>query len=693
MSQETNPLLAEQPLPPFDRIRPEHVEPGMRAVLGELGRALEGLEGSPPPSWKGLVEPLERLHDRLGRTWGVVGHLMGVRNTEELRHAHEAVQPEVVRHAVRVAQSQPLFSALERLRGSPGFDSLESAQRRIVDTLLRDARLSGVGLAGSARDRFNAIELELAALATRFSNQLLDATRAFALELTAEDEVAGLPPTARELAAQSAREHGASDATPEHGPWRITLDLPSYAPFMEHARRRELRERLYRAFVTRASQGPLDNTPVLRSILRLRREQARLLGFASYAELSLASKMAPDVAAVERLLEELRAASHPAALREHEELEAFARERGGPDRLAQWDVAYCAERLREERYSYSEEELRAYFPLPRVLEGLFALAGRLFEVQIRPADGEAPVWHPDVRFFRVEDRQGRSRAAFFLDPYSRPEQKRGGAWMDECVGRSGLLGTRSGEPREPVAYLVCNQMPPVGGRPSRMSFSEVETLFHEFGHGLQHMLTTVDFGLASGIRNVEWDAVELPSQFMENWCYEREVARSISSHVETGATLPDELFERLRAARTYRAATAMLRQLYFAYTDLELHHRYDPQGAQSPFDLQRRVARGTTILPPLEEDRFLCGFSHIFAGGYAAGYYSYKWAEVLAADAFAAFEEAGLSDEAAVRETGRRFRDTVLALGGSRPPMEVFRAFRGRDPSTEALLRHAGLRA
>jgi oligopeptidase A len=349
-----------------------------------------------------------------------------------------------------------------------------------------------------------------------------------------------------------------------------------------------------------------------------------------------------------------------------------------------WDVAFWAERLREERYAYSEEALRPYFPLPRVLDGLFALAGRLLGVRVRPADGEVPVWHPDVRFFRVQDEQDREIAAFYLDPYSRPAEKRGGAWMDECVGR--LHG------RKPVAYLICNQAPPVGDRPSLMSFDEVHTLFHEFGHGLQHMLTTVEHGLASGIRNVEWDAVELPSQFMENWCYHKPTLLGLSSHVDTGAKLPDELFDKLTAARTFRAGSDMLRQLYFATLDLALHHRFDATGSESPFAVQHRIAERTTVVPPLPEDRFLCGFTHIFAGGYAAGYYSYKWAEVLSADAFGAFEEAGLDDPQAVETTGRRWRATVLSLGGSRPPMDVFVAFRGRPPTTDALLRHAGLR-
>jgi oligopeptidase A len=477
-----------------------------------------------------------------------------------------------------------------------------------------------------------------------------------------------------------------ADATAEDGPWRITLDFPSYGPFLQHSRRRVLRERLYRANVTRASEGETDNGGLIQRILGLRREQAVLLGFREFAELSLASKMAPGIAAVEEMLEQLRAASYASAERDLVELGDLARAEGAPeaDDLRPWDVAFWAERLRERRYSYGDEELRAYLPFPRVLAGLFDLARRLFGVAIRAADGEAPIWHPDVRFFRVEGESGEPLAAFFLDPYSRPEEKRGGAWMDVCVGRA--------PGRLPVAHLVCNQSRPVDGQPSYMRFHEVQTLFHEFGHGLQHMLTTVDHPLAAGIQNVEWDAVEIASQFMENWCYHRETVKGLSAHRDTAEPLPDDLFDKVRAARTFRAGSEMLRQLYFSLTDLALHHGYDPDGVESAFDVQRRISRRTTVMPPIPEDRMLCSFSHIFAGGYAAGYYSYKWAEVLSADAFGAFEEAGLEDREAVAREGRRFRDTVLALGGSRHPMEVFRAFRGRDPSIDALLRQSGLR-
>jgi len=682
-----NPLLVEGALPRFDLVRPEHVVPGIRTLLGELDGELVRIEQHAGPDWERVVAPLERLNDRLSLAWGTVGHLMGVKNSDALRTAHETVQPEVVTFSLRVGQSQPIYRALKELRDGPGWASLDAAQQRIVKALVRDAELAGVGLEGERKERFNAIQAELAESSTRFGNHVLDATKAFALVLRSRDEVEGLPPTVLQLAAQAARQAGEEGATAEHGPWRITLDAPSYVPFQQHGRRRDLRERLYRAYVTRASSGELDNTPLIRRILELRREEASLLGFGSFAELSLASKMAPSVAAVETMLEELRTASFPAAERDLDELRALAERAGAGEAadLKPWDVAFWAERLREQRFAYTDEELRPYFPLPRVLDGLFALVGRLFGLTIRAADGETTVWHPDVRFFRIYDEGGAEIAAFFLDPYSRPAEKRGGAWMDECLGRA--------PGRLPVAYLVCNQVPPVGGKPSLMTFDEVHTLFHEFGHGLQHMLTRVERPLAAGIRNVEWDAVELPSQFMENWCYHRETLLGLTGHVETGAPLPDELFRKIAAARTFRAGSDMLRQLYFALTDLALHHGYEPGGGASPFDVQRRIAQKTTTIPPIPEDRFLCGFTHIFGGGYAAGYYSYKWAEVLSADAFGAFEEAGLDDPAAIQATGRRFRDTVLALGGSRHPMEVFEAFRGRKPTTEALLRHSGLAA
>jgi oligopeptidase A len=689
-----NPLWRFGALPRFDEIETGHVVPGVRALITTLEAELQAIEADMRPTWSGLVEPLEAMAERFGFAWGCVGHLMGVQNSDALREAFSEVQGEVIAFGLRQAQSRVLYDGLRSLRESDGFGDLEPAQRRIVEGLLRDATHAGVGLPDAERERFNQIQAELAELGTTFSNHVLDATSAFSLVLREEAEVAGLPASLRQLAAQSEREAGeggTADATPESGPWRITLDAPSLLSFLEHSERRDLREKLYRAYVTRASQGHLDNTPIIEKILALRLEMAQLLGFESYAALSLDSKMAPSIEAVDSLLENLLGASIDAARGDHDHLSAFAARLGHDGPLSLWDVAYYAERLREEKFDYSEEALRPYFPLPRVLDGLFGLAERLFGVRIVSADGETPVWHPDVRFFRVQSDDGTPLAAFFLDPYSRPGEKRGGAWMDECLGRTRRRGGADEVERQPVAYLVCNQGPPVDGRPSLMAFDEVVTLFHEFGHGLQHMLTRVDYGLASGIRNIEWDAVELPSQFMENWCYHRETLIGLSSHVETGEPLPVELFAKIDAARTYRAASQMLRQIYFASMDLALHRADRDDTGESIFDVQRRIADRTTVIPPLTEDRFLCSFGHIFAGGYAAGYYSYKWAEVLSADAFAAFEEAGLDRADAVAEIGRRFRETVLALGGGTPPMEVFEAFRGRAPTPAALLRHSGL--
>ena len=688
-----NPLLIAQDLPPFGIIAPEHVVPGMTRLLTDLEQALTELEANLEPTWRGLVEPLTHIEERLRWSWGVVGHLMGVKNSPELRQAYQAVQPQVVKFANRMGQSQPIYNAFKQVRSSQVWSSLESAQQRIVESAIRDAELSGVGLTGEARQKFNRIQEELADLSTRFSNNVLDATQAFSLTLTDKHDVEGLPPSMLSLAAQTARTEGDSAATAESGPWRITLDIPSYRPFMQHSRRRELREKLYRAYIMRASSGEFNNTSLIERILELRQQKAELLGFKTYADLSIARKMADSVEAVETLMEELRQASYTAAMKELEDLKAFAKAQSAPeaDSLMHWDIAFWAERQREEKFDLKDEELRPYFPLPQVLAGLFTLANRLFGVTITAADGQAPIWHEDVRYFQISDGSNQPLAYFYLDPFSRPAEKRGGAWMDECVNRAKMQQANGSSVRLPVAYLICNQSPPVDGKPSLMTFPEVETLFHEFGHGLQHMLTRVDYPGAAGINNIEWDAVELPSQFMENWCYHRHTLLEMARHYETGEPLPEADYQKLLAARTYMTGSAILRQVNFGWLDIELHHRYQPGGAETIWEVRDRLAQQTTVLPPLPEDSFLCAFGHIFSGGYAAGYYSYFWAEVLSADAYSAFEEVGLEDEQALAETGRRFCDTVLALGGSRHPMEVFKAFRGREPSTAALLQHRGL--
>ncbi len=674
----SNPLLSLVGLPPYDRIHAADVVPALTTLVEGAEREFTSFEQSVTPTWEGSLGRLHDLTRNLWAAWGAVNHLLSVRNTPELRAAHAEIQPAMVRFGSRLGQSVALYQALEGLRQGPDFAALDAVQQRVVGAELRDMQLSGVGLMGAARDRFQAIQLELSELSTRFSNHLLDASKAWSKVLTDPTQVAGLPASLRALMAHQA------GGTPEAGPWKLTLDFPVYGPFLEHSRDRGLREEAYRAFITRASTGEHDNQPLLIRILALRQEQAGLLGKASYAEVSLASKMAPGLDAVDALLERLRQVARPKAVAELADLTAYARQVSGDPALTLnlWDNAFWAERLREERYAYTDEELRPYFALPQVLEGVFATAKRLFGIDIVPADGQAPVWHPDVRFFEVRD-GGTPIAAFYLDPYSRPADKRGGAWMNSCLGRE----QRGGVLQKPVAILVCNQTPPVGDTPSLMTWREVETLFHEFGHGLQHLLTTVDHPQAAGINGVEWDAVELPSQFMENWCYDPATITTLARHYQSGAALPEALFRKVTAARTYRAASMTVRQVYLSALDLALHR----ETVTDPLAVQHRIAAATLVAQPLAEDRFLCSFSHIFAGGYAAGYYSYKWAEVLSADAFGAFTEAGLGNPAAIAQVGRRFRDTVLALGGGQHPLEVFRTFRGREPTADALLASQGL--
>ncbi|MGP1387548.1 MAG: M3 family metallopeptidase [Thainema sp.] len=693
VTRPDNPLLIGAGLPPFDQIKAEHVGPGIKQILSELDEELTRLEAQVVPTWESLVEPLTAMEERLTWSWGVVSHLMGVKNSPELREAYETMQPDVVKFSNRLGQSKPIYEAFKALRAGQNWDQLESAQQRIVESAIRDAELAGVGLDGETKERFNQIQEELAELSTKFSNNVLDATKAFHLTLTQREDVDGLPPSLLALAAQAARAEGDENATPDNGPWRITLDYPSYVPFMQHSKRRELREKLYRAFISRASEGDLDNSPLIERILELRVEKTKILGFNNFAELSLARKMAPSVEAIEQLLEELRVASYDAAKQDLTELKEYAKSKGAPeaDSLMHWDTTYWSERQREEKYGLNEEELRPYFPLPQVLNGLFDLAQRIFGVTITAADGQAPVWHEDVRYFQIADDSGTAIAYFYLDPYSRPAEKRGGAWMAECLNRAKVMKAGESSVRLPVAYLTCNQSPPVDDKPSLMTFREVETLFHEFGHGLQHMLTVIDYPGAAGINNVEWDAVELPSQFMENWCYHKPTLLGMAKHYETGETLPDEIYDKLVAARNYMSGSATLRQLHFGLLDLALHAHYQPGGDETVWDVRDRIAENTTVMKPLPEDAFLCAFSHIFAGGYAAGYYSYYWAEVLSADAFSAFEEVGLENDSEIATVGQRFRDTVLALGGSQHPMDVFQSFRGREPSTEALLRHRGL--
>ena len=697
MAHTSSPLLQGQGLPEFGAITSDQVKQDIPVILRQVDEAftayesrLEAILNSQTAlDWATVMGPLQEFGERLRWSWGVVSHLNGVCNSSELRTAHAEQQPEVVRLGNRLGQSQVLHSALTRLQESPVV-ALTPTQSRILRSELLSMQHRGVGLCGDDKAKFNEASERLAALSTQFGNHVLDATQQWTLKLTSREEVAGLPQRALEALASAAKEAGDSAATAEAGPWLLGLDMPRYLPFLTHANNRSVRETAYRAHVGRASSGEHDNRALIEEILSLRGQQATRLGYAHWADVSLASKMAKDVDAVEGLLEELRVAAFPAAERELDDLKALAQRHGAAEaeELAPWDLPYWSEKLRQERFDLDQEALRPWFPLPQVLDGLFGLCNRLFDVVIEAADGEAPIWHEDVRYFRVQRQDGTPLASFYLDPYSRPASKRGGAWMDECLGRR---TNRDGSRVLPVAYLICNQTPPVGDTPSLMSFEEVETLFHEFGHGLQHMLTTVDEPEAAGISNVEWDAVELPSQFMENWCLDRATLMGMARHWQTNEPLPEEEFQKLRRSRTFNAGLATLRQVHFALSDLRLHSRWTPELGITPDALRRDVATTTTVMEPIPEDQFLCAFGHIFAGGYSAGYYSYKWAEVLSADAFAAFEDAGLDDEQKVQSTGALFRDTVLSLGGSRSPSEVFEAFRGRPASTDALIRHSGL--
>ncbi len=678
---ENNPLYDYDGLPDFGRIGPEHVEPAMRAALDEARAELEAHEHQVEPTWESAVERVAEIFDAVDRAWSPASHLMAVANSDTLRNVYQAMQGEVVALGLRLQQSEPIYRALKALQASPG--ALDDTQRRIVDQKVLRAELTGIALTGTERERFNEIAARLSELSTAFSNNMLDSRRGWSLDLTDPATLEGTPATLRALLAQQYQRANPDDAqaTVEDGPWRVTLDHPVMHPVMQHVRDRDVRRQVYQAYMTVASAGEQDNSALIPEILALRAEKSALLGYDNFAEVSLATKMA-SLDEVLELTDRMAVAARPAAERELAAIADLAAASGQAEPLEAWDVVFWRERLRESQFELRDEELRPYFPMPRVLDGLFSLIETLFGASIRLTDRDVPVWHPDVRYYEVW-RDGDEIAGFYFDPYSRPENKRGGAWMGECQSR----WAHAGGLRLPVAYIVCNATPPVGAQPALMTFDEVETLFHEFGHGLQHMLTTVDHVDAAGISGVEWDAVELPSQFMENWCYHRPTLLGMAKHWKTGETLPEHYVEKLRASRNFQAATFLARQLKLGMTDIALHSTYDPfDEAVSLNDIKRQVVAITQVQPLVDDDEFLCSFSHIFAGGYSAGSYSYKWAEVLSADAFGAFVEAGLDDDDAVARVGRTYRETVLALGGSLPPMDIYEKFRGRAPRPAALL-------
>ena len=668
ISPMKNPFLSAGVFPDFANITPEAAREALPVLIKSTSESIDRLEKDAPAEWDGLIRAMDDATRPLWHAWGLIAHMTSVMNSDAWRKVEEDFQGDIVSLSLRIGQSRRFYELEKELLGKTS----DPTRRRILEKAIQGAEHSGVALEGEARERFNAIQTELAKVSNDFSNCVLDATKAFSLTVTDESDVDGLPENIKKM------------IKTDEG-WRLTIEDAVYVPAMKHLKNRSLRERLCRARSTRAP----ENTARIDRLLALKSEIATLLGFGSYAELSVSTKSAPGIPAVMKMIDDLSGVAKPVSVKEREDLEAFAKSKGFEgESLEPWDLSFWAERLREERYAYSEEELSKYFNFEDVLKGAFSLAERLFGVQVEKADGEAPVWHRDVRFFRVKDLAGATLAHFYFDPYSRPETKRGGAWMNSFetlrVGDDGKVIL-------PLALLVCNQALPDERGICLMNFREVETLFHEFGHSLQHMLTRIDEESASGLGLVEWDAVEIASQFMENWCVDQKTVGAFARHVDTHEPIPAELIEKVRKAKTFRAANFTLRQLSFAKTDMILHGAQGPL-KEAPNDVKTAIFTDFCPGATIAEDRFLESFTHIFAGGYSAGYYSYMWSEVMSADAFGAFEEAGLDDEAAVIATGRRYRETILANGGSKPAMETFREFRGRLPEVDALLRHLGLK-
>jgi len=672
-----NPLLDFSGLPRFTEFRPDHVNPALDLLLAENRELIVRQEADGrEPSWENFVAPLDDANERLRRAWGQVAHLNAVMNSPALREAYNANLGRITQYFTELSQSEALFRKYKALRASPNSSALTRAQQKVIDNELRDFRLGGAELPAEGKARFKQVSERLAQLSSKFNDNLLDATNAFELIIQDRAQLSGMPDDVLEAAHKAAAEIGKAG-------WKFTLQMPSYLPVMQYADNRDLREPLYHAYATRAAEfgNPAwDNTALIGEILKLRREQAQLLGFKSFADLSLQPKMADSPAQVLRFLDGLAARAKPYAGRDLAELKEFAAKQLGLADLQPWDIAYASEKLRVARYAFSDQEVKQYFPEQQVLGGMFRVVETLYGLSI--AADEAPRWHEDVRFFSIRNADGALVGQFYLDLYARPS-KRGGAWMDDAITRR----RKAAGIQTPVAYLNCNFSAPVGGRPAMFTHDEVITLFHEFGHGLHHLLTRVDVLGVSGINGVEWDAVELPSQFMENFCWEWDVLKDMTRHADSGQSLPRALFDKMVAAKNFQSGMQTVRQLEFALFDMHLHHDFDPAGSKTPLDLLDEVRSRVAVIIPPAYNRFPHGFSHIFGGGYAAGYYGYKWAEVLSADAYSLFEEKGVLSPV----VGERFREEILAAGGSRPALESFVAFRGREPKIDALLRHKGM--
>jgi oligopeptidase A len=680
MIEIINPFLSDAELPDFPALQPHFVEPALTKLLDDNRRAINNLlEKIAEPTWQNFMLPLEELEDRLEKVWAPVGHLNGVTNTPEWRQAYEAVLPKLTEYSTELGQNRQLYEAYKKLADSAEYARLDEARRKVIDNALRDFRLSGVALEGDAKRRYGELRKLLAELSTKFSNNVLDATQGWFKHITDENTLRGVPAAALQMYRQAAQTRSLEGFV-------ITLDAPAYLPVMQYADDRSLRRELYTAYSTRASdQGPQagqwNNSELMEEILAARHEMAQLLGFNNYAEYSLATKMAGTTDEVVAFLEDLARHARAMAQQEYEELQEFAARDLAIRDLQVWDVPYASEKLRLARYALSQEELRPYFPAAKVIDGLFTIVEKLFGVRF-VADTTIATWHADVQVFNLQ-REGKVIARCYLDLYAR-SGKRGGAWMDNCRSRRQRA---DGDLQLPVAFLVCNFTPPSADLPALLTHSEVTTLFHEFGHGLHHMLTQIDTLPVAGINGVAWDAVELPSQFLENWCWEPEAIPLLSAHYQTGAPLPQELLDKMLAAKNFQAGLFMMRQLEFSLFDFKLHRDYNMQAPRPVQEVLEEVRRAVAVYPLPAFNRFQHSFTHIFAGGYAAGYYSYKWAEVLSADAYSAFEEEGVFNT----DTGRRFLREILERGGMREPMDLFVAFRGRKPGVDALLRHSGI--
>lgn len=678
----TNPLLTPFSLPPFSAIRPEDIVPAVQSALADCRAAVERVVAQPGPfTWDNLCQPLAESDDRLSRIWSPIGHLNSVKNSPELRAAYEQALPLLSEYGTWVGQHEGLYQAYRSLKEGAAFETLSVPQRKAVDNALRDFELSGIGLSADKQHRYGEIVARLSELGSTYSNNVLDATMGWSKLITDEAELSGLPESALAQAQAMAQ-------AKEQDGWLLTLDMPSYLPVLTYADNRALREEMYRAFATRASdQGPnagkWDNSEVMAETLALRHELAQLLGFDTYADKSLATKMAESPEQVIGFLSDLAKRARPQAEQELAQLRAFAKQHYGVDELDAWDITYYGEKQKQHLFSISDEQLRPYFPEQRVVEGLFEVVKRIYGITAKELK-DVDTWHPDVRFFDLFDADGELRGSFYLDLYAR-ENKRGGAWMDDCVGS---LRKADGTLQKPVAYLTCNFNRPLGDQPALFTHNEVTTLFHEFGHGLHHMLTQIDTAGVSGINGVPWDAVELPSQFMENWCWEPEALAFISGHYQSGEPLPKAMLDKLLAAKNYQAALFILRQLEFGLFDFRMHFEYSPEKGAQILPTLAEVKKMVAVVPSPSWGRFPHAFSHIFAGGYAAGYYSYLWAEVLSADAYSRFEEEGIFNA----ETGKSFLDNILSRGGSEEPMALFKRFRGREPQLDAMLRHYGIK-